>query len=191
MIRVDFSATERRVWLESGEAHFSVTPDKQKPFIVDAAGVTVRAVGTAFSVSHDRSGVAVIVTEGSVRVSSAAAPVTENGSEVSAGHRAVVSLTPNAEPLIVAVSNSEIEERLAWKPRMLDFEDATLVEIAAEFSRRNLVKLVIVDDGLATRRLSAAIRSDNVEGFVRMLTSEFGVRAERPNRSTIELRHAK
>jgi transmembrane sensor len=52
----------------SGEAHFFVEKDPQRPFVVNAAGIDVRAVGTAFNVRIDPAAVEVLVTEGRVRV---------------------------------------------------------------------------------------------------------------------------
>ena len=46
-VRVQFTPAERRVQLESGEAHFAVAHDTARPFIVSAGGIAVRAVDTA------------------------------------------------------------------------------------------------------------------------------------------------
>jgi transmembrane sensor len=43
----------------------------------------------------------------------------------------------------------------------------------AEFNRRNPVRLVLADEALRSLRLSATFRSDNVEGFVRLMESDF------------------
>ena len=53
-----------------------------------------------------------------------------------------------------------------------------LAEIVAEFNRRNPVRLTLTDAKLAGQRLSATFRSDNVEGFVRLMESDFGMKAE-------------
>jgi transmembrane sensor len=71
-VRVRFSAEERHVQLDAGEANFVVAKDTARPFVVYAGDVSLRAVGTAFNVRHGSNGaVEVIVTEGQVRVSSA------------------------------------------------------------------------------------------------------------------------
>ena len=49
-IDVDYSGGFRRVTLRQGEALFQVAKDASRPFIVEAAGVQFRAVGTSFSV---------------------------------------------------------------------------------------------------------------------------------------------
>ena len=71
-ISVDYTPERRGVRLIRGEAHFSVTKDPARPFIVSAGTddrrVEVRAVGTAFSVRLDPSQVDVLVTEGTVAV---------------------------------------------------------------------------------------------------------------------------
>ena len=111
---------------------------------------------------------------------------------LAAGERTVVSLTPEAPaPEVTTLSPAEIEARLAWQPRLLDFTNAPLSEIVAEFNRRNPVHLTLGDPSLASLRLSATFRSDNVEGFVRLMTSDFNMRAERRGEAEIVLLQAK
>jgi ferric-dicitrate binding protein FerR (iron transport regulator) len=50
------------------------------------------------------------------------------------------------------------------------------------------VRIEIASSALRTRRLSATLRSDNVEGFVRMLEADFGIATTRPQAGVIELR---
>lgn len=187
-----FTATERRVRLERGEAHFKVAKDAVRPFFVEAGGVAVRAVGTAFNVRLDPASVEVLVTEGKVSVlnvgpaldagprtpASSGVPTSGSPTFLTANERTVVSLAPSAPaPQVTVVPPAEIEARLAWQPRLLDFTDAPLAEIVAEFNRRNPVRLTLADARLRDVRLSAAFRSDNVEGFVRLMESDFGMQA--------------
>ncbi|MEX2045255.1 MAG: FecR domain-containing protein [Opitutus sp.] len=69
-IAVDYSERFRRVSLRRGAAHYQVSHDAVRPFVVDAAGVEIRAVGTAFSVELGQQAVAILVTEGRVSVAS-------------------------------------------------------------------------------------------------------------------------
>ncbi len=187
-IRVQYTADERRVRLERGEAHFAVAPDRQRPFVVEVDGVSVRAVGTAFSARRGPETVAVLVTEGTVALTSLSAPHDEAAPRITAGQRAVVALaSPETATLVEAVAAGAIEAHLAWRPRLLEFDETPLSEIAAEFNRRNPVRLEINDPALRARRLSATLRSDNVEGFVRMLESEFGITANRTAPGVIAL----
>lgn len=63
-----FAAQERRVQLK-GEAFFSITPNKEKPFYVDAGNaVEIRVVGTSFNVKAMETYTEVIVETGIVEV---------------------------------------------------------------------------------------------------------------------------
>ena len=98
-VRTEFTAEFRRVWLESGEAHFTVAKDPSRPFIVAAGGIEVRALGTAFNVRVAAADVDVLVTEGTVRVAPAAeaAPVSVGPAATAildAGERAVFERRP-------------------------------------------------------------------------------------------------
>lgn len=183
-IAVQFTASERRVRLVRGEASFEVAKNKARPFIVSAEGVDVRAVGTAFNVRLGRTAVEVLVTEGRVEVAQPALEISGASAApvhrvLEASQRTVVPLeNKGAEPRVSSLSARELETRLAWQPRLLDFTEAPLSDIVAEFNRRNNVRLRLADHSLEDLRLSAAIRSDNVEGFVRLMESDFEMKAE-------------
>ena len=208
-VEVAFATAERRVRLVRGEANFTVAKDPARPFVVSAGGIEVRAVGTVFNVRLDLAAVEVVVSEGRVKletwsgdalVAGAAAANAAKASRppsaadffLSVGQSAVVSLAPAAPPpQVVTLPPAQLAARLAWQPRLLDFTDAPLAELVAEFNRRNPVQLVVADPALAARRLSATFRSDNVEGFVRLMESDFGMKAEWRGEREIALRRAK
>jgi transmembrane sensor len=191
-VEVLFTPDERRVRLIRGEAHFSVAKNPRRPFIVQAEQVEAKAVGTAFNVLLAAQAVEVIVTEGRVQVrppgqldASAEEPL------VTEGQRAVVSLTePGAKPRITRIDPNKITQLLSWQFRQLDFADAPLAQVVAEFNRDNHRKIVVDDPALETLLIGASLRSDNIEGFVRMLETSFHVTAERRDDGVIVLRRA-
>ncbi len=65
----DFKGKLRSVKLEQGEVFFDVSPDKSKPFIIDADQVSIRVLGTSFNVKKNHDLTEVIVESGLVRVS--------------------------------------------------------------------------------------------------------------------------
>lgn len=207
---VQFSATERRVLLVQGEAQFAVAKNPARPFVVRAGGVDVRAVGTAFNVKLAGPNLEVLVTEGIVQLSqqtpagpastaanadsAAALPATAPVvlAALTAGQRTVIPYAPVlAAPLVVPVSVPEIAQLLDWQPRLLDFDSTPLVEVIEAFNRRNSQRLVIGDSDLRALPIVASIRSDNVEGFVRLLEGTMGVKADRSSSDEIVLRHAR
>jgi transmembrane sensor len=194
---VQFSAAERRVLLLQGEAQFSVAKNPARPFVVRAGGVDVRAVGTAFNVKLAGANLEVLVTEGTVHLSQppasphAAAEPPPVLAALSVGQRTVIAVAPAiAPPAVVPVSAPEIDRLLDWRPRLLDFESTPLAEAVEIFNRANPVRLVIADEELRTVPIVASIRSNNLEGFVRMLEATVGVRAERRS-GEIVLRRAR
>lgn len=183
-----FTPAERRVQLAQGEALFTVAKNPLRPFVVEAAGVTVRAVGTAFQVRLGATEVEILVTEGSVQVDRTGSPLA-TPALVEAGHRAIMPLV-EAPPVTLPVTREEIDQFLAWQPRLLEFVSTPLAEVAAEFNRRNRLQMVVADPALAGLPIGASFRSDNVDGFVRLLEASFGVRAERAG-ETVTLHRAR
>lgn len=196
---VRFTPGERRVVLERGEAHFAVTKDPARPFVVQVQGVDVRAVGTAFNVRVGSAAVEVLVTEGRVQLDqrrepagAGEAPPAPLPQILEARQRAVVSLAAATTlPEIATLTAGEIERVLAWQHRVIDFTAAPLMDVVAEFNRRNAVQIVIVDPELASIRVSATLRSDKIDSFVRLLETAFEARAERRGDTEILLRAAR
>jgi len=126
-VEVDLGAKVRTVALQKGEAWFQVAKDEQRPFVVTAGQIRVRAVGTAFSVRRKSMGAVVMVTEGVVEVWS------ETGGtrrKVRAGEQVFVSngagaTTPVSRPL-------EMERALAWRDGQIVLDGDTVAEAAAE-----------------------------------------------------------
>ena len=203
-IDVQFTPGERHVRLLTGEALFTVAKNTARPFFVDTGRVSVRAVGTAFSVALAPDEVVVLVTEGSVAVATteiggqrsedrgqspnvgAANPssvLRPRSSEVllSAGERTAIKLTPDAPvaPVVQSVTPAEIERALSWQALRLEFVDMPLGDVVAAFNRYNRHRLVVADDETAAIVVGGNFRADNVEAFVRLLDASFGVSAAR------------
>lgn len=174
-VEVRYTATERRVWLTQGEAHFTVAKNPARPFIVRAGKVDVRAVGTAFNIRLDPAAVEVLVTEGRVQVT----PPVDGGSipVLEAGQRVLLPAAGRAE--VHTVSADEMSRLMAWQPRQLEFDSARLADVVAAFNRHNHVQLEIGDPAIADMAIGASFRSNNVEGFVRLLESGFEIASER------------
>lgn len=194
-VEIAYTAAERRVYLRKGEANFEVAKDPNRPFVVNVAGVDVRAVGTIFSVKLSEDEVDVIVTEGKVRVRPKGSANLKDDlipdSFLEIGQRAKVKLTQNLPTIEISkLSHTEIEEAHRWQPRLLDFDSAPLGEIVAEFNRSNPIQVVLGDPTLEMTSLSSSFWSDNVEGFVRLMESSFGMKAEWRGSREIVLREA-
>jgi transmembrane sensor len=193
---VQYSDRERRVKLTGGEAQFSVWKDATRPFIVEAGGIEVRAVGTVFNVRLEDRAVAVLVTEGRVKVNReplAVAPAEQAADVlVAAGEQTAVPLAVAAEPsapvVVVPATSEHISQSLSWQTPRLQFFETPLAAAVAEFNRLNRFQIVIGDAELGTRPIGGTFRPDNVEGFVRLLETTLDVRSERGGENETVLR---
>jgi transmembrane sensor len=193
-IEVTFTAERREVRLIGGAAHFTIAKDPARDFTVQASDVTVRALGTVFSVRLDAAAVEVLVTEGTVTVEppSTGAARGERSSAVlpvlSAGRRVLVPLEEQpTEPLVTTMSSGEMKQALAWQgPRFKFFETPLQVAIA-QFNQRNRMQLVLGNPDLGTIPIGGTFRVDNVEGFLRLLEMSLEIRSEPRSDDTIVL----
>jgi transmembrane sensor len=212
-VRVHFTAAERHVQLEAGEAHFAVAHDTARPFIVSAGGIAVRAVGTAFNVRYTPDGgVEVTVTEGKVSVGPALAavpalsrsngpsgsaredrngrPTSGSPTFVSAGQR--IFLPKHAPPPAVEqVDPATLRVALAWQSRLADFAEAPLADVVARFNARSRIQLFLADEKLADRRIGGTFALDEAEAFVRLLERDGEIVGERRGETEIHLRRAR
>ncbi len=195
-VAVDFGGRERRITLSAGEAHFDVAKDPDRPFIVTAGGVSVRAVGTAFNVRHAAESIDVLVVEGKVEVgrdtglpqpfAPSARPL------VGAGQQTRVRRDdPVTVPAVEKVDAESMRAQLAWQERTIPFVDLPLRDLVTQFNRRNATQITVVDTELGARRVGGMISMDHPEAFVRLLEQDGDVVVERPSALVIVLRRAR
>lgn len=194
-IETSFTAAERRVHLLQGEAHFSVAKDASRPFIVRANKISVRAVGTAFSVNLKTAAVSVLVTEGTVRLGQTTAAdqnvsvTIEELSHLVAGQQAIVA-TPGDASIsweLQEFTPAQLDVALSWQGLRLEFVEMPLVDVVAEFNRYNQRKLIVDTPETGAILVGGNFRADNVDSFVRLLDLGFGVSAH-PRGNEIVLR---
>lgn len=182
-IAVDFQARERRVVLRTGEAHFQVVKDAARPFVVRAAGLDFRAVGTAFSVEVGAERVVLVVTEGRVAADASQGEGDSAGESygvVAAGQILVVQPQSRFSPPVPAtLTAAAIADKLAWRAPRLEFTGTPLAQALTLLNAHSEVRLVIDDPSLAAMPVSGLFRADRAEAFARMLELNFSVQAER------------
>lgn len=190
LLEVDFSAVRREVRLIHGVAHFTVRPDAARPFVVLAGPVQIRAVGTAFAVERASLAAEVLVTEGRVEVlNQADAAAVPRPLPLPVRGRVVMPYAADADlPPVEILSEQMLAQRLHWRAPRLQLRAAPLGEIAVVLGELNGLRFVIEDEALAALTLSGRFRADNVEGFVRMLETNYGVKAEKTAADVVLLR---
>ena len=198
-IAVAFDENQRRVILKKGEAHFQVTKNARRPFIVVAGGIEARAVGTAFAVQFGGQAVEVLVTEGRVAVdhetpeSDEDPPTPAPLAILNAGYRVTIETKPDlpTKPEVTAVSTEEMQERLAWRIPRLDLSGTPLDEVITHFNTYGSARFTLADPALGQLRISGMLRVDHPELLVRLCERNLGIRAERRNGNEVVLFRSK
>ncbi|MBO9708903.1 MAG: FecR domain-containing protein [Caulobacter sp.] len=162
----------RQITLREGEAWFQVAKDPDRPFVVAAGTVRVRAVGTAFSVrraDEDGASVDVMVTEGVVETWIEGDPASRR--RLSAGSRVVLASAVSPQ---VAESPSEIERSLAWRNGEIALDGESLEQAARLFNRYNSRQILIDDPTLARERFVGLFQTNEPESFAAAVAATLG-----------------
>ena len=192
VLRTKADHGRRLVYLDKGQAFFRVAHDPLHPFIVNAAGRTVTAVGTAFDVRVD-GGFEVTLVEGKVRVAAPAPatpakpgappqPAAIQTTELVAGNRFT---QPDNSHWVVARANTAAET--SWVTGRLTFENERLAEVAAEFERYSTRRIVIDDPALGDQRVSGTFEAGDIDSLIRTLRMAKIARAEEEGGDAVHL----
>ena len=112
----------------TGEAYFEVTKNRDMPFIVAVNGAEVQVLGTHFNVNayNDEDNVKTTLLEGSVKFVSGT-----NINTLKPGQQSQLA----EDGLIKVVSNVDVDEVVAWKNGIFDFENAGIETVMRQLSR--------------------------------------------------------
>jgi transmembrane sensor len=173
-IALRYTDTERRVELLSGLAYFIAAPRRggeQRPFVVEAATGTARALGTQFTVDRFADQVEVIVIEHDVQVAATAADGRQDQIVLSPGQSVRYAGTglASARPI-------NLDQALAWRRDRLVFDRVPLDHVVAELNRYRRGRIVIGNATLASRTVSGVFDTADPDAALATIARELGVR---------------
>ena len=131
VVVVSYTASERGIHLQQGEAHFTVSHNPQKPFLVRAGNGIVRAVGTAFSVRLYEHSVDVIVTEGRVALNKVDTALPASSTTPSSRKAPAITPSTAAEQSEFLSSRVDLAQRIA-EPAYLDAGQGAIFDTATD-----------------------------------------------------------
>ncbi|GJL60153.1 MAG: sensor [Nitrospirales bacterium] len=167
-VSVQMSDDARIVYLEEGEALFTVAHDPQRPFDVHAANGIIHDIGTEFLVRRFSEKVHVAVLEGRVAV------------EVNTSPSTVSAIIPQpllegeevfftTEGKLSAVQPFKAQTAIAWRQGQLVFVETPLKDVLDEWARYQSDVIRLRDPNLGRMPVSGVFRFDNPTGFFRAL----------------------
>lgn len=168
-IDVAYTPDRRTVRLLRGEAAFTVAPDAQRPFTVEAGGGSTTALGTRFVVRRRAALTQVSVTEHRVRIATRSGSVTTPETMTS-------TYRPDQAPSAPTPSSPDVD---AWTQGWLVFEDRPLAEVVEEIARYSPTPITVFGRAVRNRRVSGAFRIDQPSRTLARLEQTLGVRATR------------
>jgi len=153
----NYNIENRELYLE-GKAYFETVHNTEKPFIVHSRHSYTRVVGTRFLVqSWDETGheAEVIVSEGEVLFGDSRTLETDNINEVLVAQNQRGTINGDKEVTISEVT--DMDWYLGWTKGHLIFENRPLSEVLPRLERWYDVKIIIENEEIASKRITAEI----------------------------------
>ena len=172
VIRAAVTDRSRAVWLDRGEAFFSITKRLGEKFVIYAGPRTITVLGTKFSVRRANDETVVAVLEGRVRLQTASLGP-QRDALITGGEVAVA----RDQGTLVAKSATAVQQQLAWRTGMLELDGMSLATAAEQFNRYNRKQLVIGDSEAARTVIAGSFVARNVDAFARLLEDAYGLQA--------------
>jgi transmembrane sensor len=177
-VRLRYTAHERLIDLDSGQALFEVAHDAVRPFRVRAGTTEVLAIGTQFDVYRKSTGTTVTVVEGKVEVvdrrwnGAAALAVPAEDDEPSSRAMLLTAgeqVQLGAEAAVPVAHPADIRAATAWMRRELIFKGEPLAQVVAELNRYVAVPVRIEDQSLSSMRIRGVFNAYDSTSFLAFL----------------------
>lgn len=158
-----FEGDKRSVKLD-GEAFFDVTPDKKRPFVINAGNSMVTVVGTTFNVKSRKNITEVIVESGVVEVAKK-----QNFVRLKPGERALVS-PDNESPIATRTTDSLYNY---YRTNEFICDGIPLHKLMATLSEVYEVQVEIKDPRIATLPINTTLSTNNLDEILDVISRTF------------------
>jgi ferric-dicitrate binding protein FerR (iron transport regulator) len=157
-----FSDSTRDVELE-GEAYFSVTSNKNKPFTVKSGNTVTIVRGTEFNIKNRGESVSVVVVKGAV---DAYSPKLEEIYKLKKGE--IISY--NEQTGFSLPHKADIRPYLAWRKDKFSFKQTPLVEVMEEIERYYNFKTIFENDSLKYKTITGLFNSGSINNILSIIS---------------------
>jgi transmembrane sensor len=161
-IQVHIDPLRRASRLDSGEAEFEIAHAARRPFQVSVRDMTVRDLGTRFTI-RDRTGpVRVVLVSGEAEIITPGLPARQ------------AVLAPGQQALVdsqgIQLTQANLPSVLAWREGRIVLRDVTLTEALDQWRDAAPVDFELEDTQLAQLRISGVYRTTDVVAFLNGLS---------------------
>ncbi|MCC9623899.1 FecR domain-containing protein [Thalassospira sp. MA62] len=162
-IRVFYDGPDRLIELLEGAAFFEVTPNKDRPFMVDASNLDVTVLGTGFEVMEETGATGVAVAHGLVRVEGNRADV-HPSEELAAGEAASVYADGQWSR-----QSTPVDQVAAWRNNRLIAQDQPLGAVVDRLRRYYGGMIMVTDDDLTQQTVTGVYQLDDPQKALRAI----------------------
>jgi ferric-dicitrate binding protein FerR (iron transport regulator) len=173
----EFQSESRSVELK-GEAFFDITPDKNKPFIIETDEVMIQVLGTTFNVkTQNGNDFMLFVDRGKVKVT--------------------LKNNPSASQLVVAgekitsVKNKLVKSKYVpanqpvWYRQRMHFKDETLLNIITVLNRNFNTTFVLAEKELGNQKMTATFHNETAETMTELICATLNLKSHTVNGSVV------
>jgi transmembrane sensor len=164
-----FTGDTRTVSLK-GEAFFSITPNKSKPFIIHVNDVTIKVVGTSFNVKSINGNTEVIVETGIVEV-------TRDKEEI--------NLHPHEKILVQKNDNTLTKEKEKgslynyYRTKEFECDDTPLWQLVQALDKAYDVNIIIERKELLSLPLTTTFNNESLDHILDIIRQTFNISVDK------------
>ncbi len=161
-----FNVSDRKLILE-GEGYFAVAKNKQMPFVVNAWGFLVRAVGTEFDIKayKEEPIIETVLVKGRVKLDHDTEPISGHVF-LDQGYKAVFykrGSSAGRKNRLVISPESDIWSRISWKEGLLIFKQEPLKDLAIKLERKYNCRIQFMSPGARNYRFSGTLEDETLQ----------------------------
>jgi len=173
----EFESGSRTVELK-GEAFFDITPDPDKPFIVETDETLIQVLGTEFDVkTQNGNGFELYVDRGKVKVTlkkeSSQSEMVMAGEKISAIRNSLVK------------SKHFANESTSWYKQRMHFKDETLQNIINVLNRNFNTTFVLADNEIGKHKLTVTFQNETAETMTELICVTLNLKSQTINGSVV------
>lgn len=178
----NFSVKERRVRLK-GQAYFEVTPEANRPFVIQTESGEVKVLGTSFNVRD-------FLSEGEMRVEVLTGRVeveTRDESQkiyLEANEKGVL----NKKNRTFVKQKNTSENFLYWHTGKLSFKEKVLEEVLAELEKQFEIKVQLLDASLVSCPFTSTFDQPKVEDIIATIGGVYGMEIIQKSKNNYQLK---
>jgi len=170
-----FKGNSRSVALK-GEGFFSISPDKQKPFIITVDSIQVTVVGTSFNIKEDNTQTEIVVETGIVTVTTPGSSI-----RLTAGEKTVITASGKLE-------KEKVSDKLYNYYRSKEFvcDDTPLSKLVEVINRAYDAHIIIGRDELRNLPINTTFYNESLDQVLNVISLTFDIQVNK-NGDTIIL----